>query len=88
MDTRRALQKYAETLAHEGFAVQEDDPIAFPIKSEQFSPEKSIKDRADLPQALVIMAWLNKTATKLRTIYLDCGSNRSQLGTKLFMVTL
>ena len=69
-------------------AMQEYDSVVFPIEAEEFSPEKSVKDRAYLPQALVIMARLNKPPTELRTIHLDCSSNSSQLGTKLFMVTL
>jgi hypothetical protein len=42
-------------------AMQEDDSVAFPIEAEKFSPEKSVKDRAYLPQALVIVARLDKT---------------------------
>ncbi len=68
--------------------MQEDDSVVFPIEAEQFSPEKSVKDRAHLPQALVIMAWLDKSPTKVRTIYLDCSSNRSLFSTELFMMTL
>jgi hypothetical protein len=41
----------------------------FPVEAEKFSPEKSVKDRAYLPQALVIMAWLDQTPTKLRTVH-------------------
>ena len=68
--------------------MQEYYSVVLPIESEKFSPEKSIKDRAYLPQALVIMTWLDKTPTKLRTVHLDCGCDSSQLSTKLFMVTL
>jgi hypothetical protein len=41
-------------------AMQEYYPVVFPVESEKFSPEKSVKDRAYLPQALVIMTWLNQ----------------------------
>jgi hypothetical protein len=69
-------------------AMQEYYSVVVPIEAEQFSPEKSVKDRAYLLQALVIMAWLDKTPTKGRTIHFDCSSNRSQFSTELFMVTL
>src|SRR5260221_7820233 len=53
--------------------MQEYDSVVFPIEAEEFSPEKSVKDRAYLPQALVIMARLNKPPTELRTIHLGGG---------------
>src|SRR5258708_20688984 len=40
--------------------MQEYYSVVFPVEAEKFSPEKSVKDRAYLPQALVIMTWLNK----------------------------
>ena len=68
--------------------MQEYYSVVLPIESEKFSPEKSIRDRAYLPQALVIMTWLDETPTKLRTVHFDCVCDSSQLSTKLFMVTL
>ncbi len=69
-------------------AVQKYHSMAFSIEAEKFSAEKPVKDCAYLPQALIIMTRLDKTSTKLRSIYLNCSSNRSQLGTKLFLMTL